>query len=183
MIENLFTVKIAIGEVENKDINRLFEEDAYNIKKQIVQNNVTEWNGDTFSTLGYKLQPDENMTKLLEHISQSVYELADKTDFAVELKDFWFNVASPGQFQEFHTHENCHYSFVYYVKAPENSGDISFFNPIRGDYTPDFDTGVAKNFTPKEGMFIVFRSNLMHMVKKNLSDQDRISISGNFIVK
>jgi len=35
-------------------------------------------------------------------------------------------------------------------------------------------------YTPKESMILIFRSNLLHMVEKNNSDTDRISIAMNF---
>jgi hypothetical protein len=37
-------------------------------------------------------------------------------------------------------------------------------------------------YTPQESMLLIFRSNLLHMVEKNKSDEDRISISMNFTV-
>ena len=37
-------------------------------------------------------------------------------------------------------------------------------------------------FKPITGKLLIFRSNLQHMVEKNRTNEDRISLSANFIV-
>jgi uncharacterized protein (TIGR02466 family) len=98
------------------------------------------------------------------------------------------NVSTKGDYQEYHNHPNCHFSLAYYVKAPENSGKIVFKSheqdmlPLPVAKYNDYSSTVV-SIKPKESMMVAFRSNLLHMVEQNKSDEERISITMNFIVK
>ena len=75
---------------------------------------------------------------------------------------------------------------MYYVRFPENSGNIKFFDPkeqknIRypkiKNYT-DMSAAITE-ITPKEGDLLIFPAYLYHAVGENLSEDDRIIISFN----
>lgn len=89
-----------------------------------------------------------------------------------ELKySFWFNVMKPGDITTAHTHDDDDelLSGVYYLKVPENSGDL-----IIGQ-------GKEKEIiTPKEGLFIFFKPDVLHEVSVNKSNESRISVAFNF---
>ncbi len=106
---------------------------------------------------------------------------------SLECTDFWFNVSKHGDYQEFHRHANSHFSIVYYITVPENSGDLVFqsFETNTDMFSlPSNEVTDASCKTcvyePIESALVIFRSNLIHMVKKNLSNRNRISISANF---
>ena len=99
----------------------------------------------------------------------------------------WFNISRPGNFQEFHMHAMSHFSAVYYVKTPEKCGNIVFksHEADTNMFLLPIDESTPYNwstvFYPAiEGRLIIFRSNLQHMVQKNTSTEDRISIAMNF---
>ena len=88
--------------------------------------------------------------------------------------------------QEFHIHPNHHFSLVYYVSVNDNSGNIIFRSPESATdmfMLPSGNETLASMKTvsikPEVGTLLIFRSNLLHMVEKNKSNQPRVSISFN----
>ena len=89
-------------------------------------------------------------------------------------------------FNLIHTHPNSYLSAAYYVKAPENCGNIHFYEPneVKKFHTPPIEkmTELSSNgfsIKPEEGNLLIFPSYLYHDVGKSLSDDDRIVISFN----
>ena len=85
-----------------------------------------------------------------------------------------------------HIHPNNNISSAYYVTAPENSGDIVFYDPrsantIRAPISSNANKLNSNSFTvqPKEGLLILFPSYLHHSVNRNDSEEERIVISFN----
>lgn len=113
-----------------------------------------------------------------EFVSPFVKYFEEKTQFKAEITSLWANINYEKAFNNFHTHTDAslkdinEYSGVFYLKTPENCGDIGFFNPIY----------VNKQFwyKPKEKDLILFPSYLPHMVDVNRSKQDRVSLAFNF---
>lgn len=177
--------------------NEYLKNKALNLKSSLENTVDTTWRCDTFNTLGtYNPYQDKDAVILLliENCRKRVHEFSKK--FGVSkplesllLKDFWFNVSGPGAFQEYHQHSLSHFSVVYYVTAPKNSGNIVFqsVETITDMYTLPIE---KNNFTdlsfktcsyePLDSMTLIFKSNTIHMVEKNLSKDDRISIAMNF---
>ena len=155
----------------------------------------TYWPGDTYTTCGPLhdgLKENEIFYPLNTIVKDHVNNFAAQHDANQGLvcKESWANISLLGNFQEFHCHEGRIISGIYYVKTPEGSGPLVFNNP-RG---PDMMPLIRKNsgnptdilstkriiITPKEGMLILFRSYLEHMVLPNKNTDPRISISFNF---
>jgi uncharacterized protein (TIGR02466 family) len=113
--------------------------------------------------------------------------------------DYWYNVNYKYSINREHTHPSSFLSGVYYVKVPENSGNIIFMRSRSEGDKMEFmqllldkasDHGVDNNrintehwYTPVEGMLILFPGHLLHYVRQNLTtevDDRRISLSFNF---
>ena len=99
----------------------------------------------------------------------------------------WLNINPKGSFNVLHDHSgkiNNFLSGVFYVKVPENSGNIYFKDP-RGlvKCFPDeqyFATGIDEmELQPQENMLLIFPTWLSHRVGMNMSEEDRISIAFN----
>jgi hypothetical protein len=84
---------------------------------------------------------------------------------------FWLNAQGPGQSTSEHTHEEIDelLSGVYYLQAPEGSGDIVL---REGRFTI--------RVTPQAGMFLFFPPSSSHRVETNRSAELRLSLAFNF---
>ena len=85
-----------------------------------------------------------------------------------------------------HNHQNCYLSAAYYIKKPENSGDITFHDPkeVKTYRFPEVEKHTnysAQSITikPEEGDLLIFPSYLFHEVGINLSNEERVVVSFN----
>lgn len=110
------------------------------------------------------------------------------SNYPISCEQAWINLSKPGNYQETHIHTNSHFSVVYYVTAPANSGNIVFINdeirdmrglPVNTEPVP-FCACSRFVVTPVVSHLLIFRSNIEHYVTKNYSKEDRISVSANF---
>jgi hypothetical protein len=82
-----------------------------------------------------------------------------------EPTDVWLNFNPPGARNQEHDHVGCHIAGCWYLRVPENSGQLVF------------ETG--ERFTPEEKDIYFWDSRKLHKVTTNLSKYDRISIAFN----
>lgn len=82
----------------------------------------------------------------------------------------WFNAMQPGNSTTAHRHDDYDelLSAVYYVKVPENSGELILT-------VNNFTTHV----TPREGMMVFFPADMIHQVTENKSNDMRLSLGIN----
>lgn len=111
----------------------------------------------------------------------------------------WPNINRRGDYHNLHNHPHSYLSGTYYVAMPGsesfdhatrqdlNPGAISFFDPraqanmlaIKGDGQVDAEFRV----NPSSGMLLLWPAFLHHFVHPNLSDELRLSISFNVVLK
>lgn len=110
----------------------------------------------------------------------------------------WANINRLGDYHDLHNHPHSYLSGTYYVAMPTEApsagrrndlspGAISFYDPrpqanmnaIRGD------AQVAPQYTlyPRPGTILMWPAFLHHLVHPNLTQQDRITISFNLVLK
>ena len=84
---------------------------------------------------------------------------------------FWFNDMRPGNVTEPHSHDDDDewLSGVYYLKVPENSGELIL-------HTEEDRLTVR----PEVGKLVLFSSSNVHEVSENRSQETRLSIGINF---
>jgi uncharacterized protein (TIGR02466 family) len=164
----------------------------YEIKKTTPGTNM--WECDTYGSFNtYDLRVEPLFKNLLDTVADHVTEFSHS--FGIDThkascNGAWFNIAENGNFQEFHMHAMSHFSAVYYVKTPPKCGNIVFKSHEADTdmFLLPFERQVPENwrtmfYPPIEGRLIIFRSNLQHMVAKNMSGEDRISIAMNFVME
>ena len=107
-----------------------------------------------------------------------------------EIEAMWSIINNKGSFNIQHNHPNAFLSSAYYVKYPENSGKIKFYDPReqKNIRYPKINklgelSAPTVDITPKEGDLLIFPSYLSHAVAKNLSEEDRIIVSFNVDIK
>ena len=91
--------------------------------------------------------------------------------------DWWAHILETGQSTMYHTHEKLGYregiSWVYYVTYPENSGDIILYVDV-------LNRKLAYPIRPVVGNLLLFPTHVPHLVMRNVSEETRISVSGNY---
>jgi hypothetical protein len=107
----------------------------------------------------------------IEKLIKSVDELGKSQGLKTE--SAWGHIHQPLESTNTHNHDPKPYGWVYYVSAPQGSGDLTFwfFNKFR------------YSIKPEAGTLIVFPGWMDHCVSKNRGTGIRISISGNYINK
>ena len=173
--------------------NRFLETKARGVVSQGVRVDNNDWRCDTITTLNqYDLINDQSFSNLIQTIASEVEKFSKEFGSHGKAKpiDAWINIASPGAFQEYHIHTGSHFSVAYYVKTNSQSGNIVFrsaeadtdmFPLPLDELTPA--SYKTMSLPAEEGKLLIFRSNLKHMVEKNESNEDRISISANFVIE
>tara|TARA_Y100000590_G_scaffold427957_2_gene538741 strand:+ start:223 stop:867 length:645 start_codon:yes stop_codon:yes gene_type:complete len=84
--------------------------------------------------------------------------------------EYWFNIAQPGESTGRHNHKDeAAISGLFYIKVPEDSGELIFFIPGKNKIT----------IPVKEGRMLLFPADLDHAVDLNRSEDARISLAFN----
>jgi len=117
----------------------------------------------------------------------------EPTCHVLEMDNMWFNCNKGKDINQVHIHGGSDFSGVYYLSAPEGSGDIVFYKNYHEEF---FTNSLGNNFeriTPvsatvakypsKNKRLILFPSNLQHGVLPSSTERERISISFNIKVK
>ncbi|MGA7935343.1 MAG: TIGR02466 family protein [Kovacikia sp.] len=124
-------------------------------------------------------------------VDRAIAEVAQVTGYGnvrIAAANCWVNVNQKYASNKIHDHANCLFSGVYYVKTPEKCGDLMFYDPrnARTFYKPlvsEFTayTADAISHVAEAGLLLIFPSWLKHGVEPNLSDEDRVSLSFNYV--
>ena len=136
------------------------------------------------------------LKNLHREISVRVNDLHNFMGFKLSLiknvDQCWVNINPPGTYNSMHTHNGGIFTGIYYVKVPENSGNLQMINPIA-----PFDFVMNQEFIdvhnqfnnstvivrPRERHLYVFPCWIPHQVQMNLSNEPRISIAFDIEVK
>ena len=199
MIEAWFPTLIYYDFLSGID-NESLSKRAYQMYDESDSSVATKWECDTWNSLQYKPfkgdKTDDVINNLIKttisHVEKYANEYdADLENYKVVCTDFWFNIAEYKDYQEFHQHHNNHFSAVYYVDVPPDSCNIVFksIESIAAGITiptvkrsQSIVSGSTHTciYEPKPSLILIFKSNLLHMVEKNHSNDSRISIAMNF---
>ena len=133
--------------------------------------------------------------KLIKEHLHSLFKqsLSQVVNGQLELFNYWVNINGKGAYNVRHDHPQAHFSGVYYVQCPENSGEIIFDNPYgftafdelscyKDDFVQSTMEHKAISVTPTAGLLLIFPAHLEHSVAVNNSDEERISIGFNILV-
>lgn len=132
------------------------------------------------------------LQQLLEEVDKRLNEVHRHFNFNDAMRqvitETWVNVNNRGHFNYGHNHPGSMFSCVYYVKGGAAKGNIEFVTPIaEHSYTisdtmvANFNafTGNALSLPPVTGELLIFPAWLVHRVRQNEIDDDRISIALN----
>jgi len=132
--------------------------------------------GDTKSEDSLLPYDNPEVAKLLGRIDTFVRTLNPHFE-KQEDAESWGHILNPGQNTDYHTHIRSGWpdglSWVYYSNYPANSGSLVFA----------MDAVARRNMfeiDPEVGNLVIFPSYAPHFTKRNMSQEKRVSISGNY---
>ena len=177
----------------NLDNYKEINEQMYNYIKSnqtndeigISKSNVKGWHSKDFN-LSEK-DPQNFITFILPAIEKVMNDMGwDKEKQTAKISNMWAIINTGGAANLRHQHGNSTISGAYYVKAPNNCGDIVFYDPRPAPIYSypnvnkvNFLNAQVNGISPKEGALILFPSFLDHSVNENNSNKERIVISFN----
>ena len=135
-------------------------------------------------------KPENEFAELWNAIEErvNIYHKNMSLKGNVQISSWWFNVNYKGCMNRQHQHPNSIHSGVYYIKAPENCGNICFPNPNQ-TLMWGWPSGITKTsnstnseiatLKPVKNLLYIFPSWTNHSVDANESDEPRISLSFN----
>ena len=195
-IYKLFPTPVFHFRVENyQELNIELENYILNLKKKDEKgqkkSNAGGWHSHNFDLT------NDNTAKKFAKIFEKFYKKVIISEMGwkynsdkVKIEGMWSIINKKGSFNIQHNHPNAYLSSAYYVKHPEKSGSIKFFDPreqksIRYPKIKKYGelSAATVEIAPKEGDLLIFPSYLYHAVAENLSEQDRIIISFNVDIK
>ena len=152
----------------------------------VKKTNVNGWHSQTDMHNRPEYKP------LVDELFRMVHEVFNEEflDGDPKLGNMWANINPPGGYNMPHVHPNALFSGVYYVKTPPNCGKLICNDPRPGIQTcmPNRKKGEPPkhlwrevNLQPQENRAIMFNSWLWHQVEPNEANEDRISVSFNFL--
>tara|TARA_A100001234_G_scaffold68921_1_gene60693 strand:+ start:8828 stop:9367 length:540 start_codon:yes stop_codon:yes gene_type:complete len=113
----------------------------------------------------------EELERLFVDIHTFAEECCEELEISpVKVYNMWVNINQYKDFNWPHDHSDSALAGVYYVKTPNNCGDIAFEHPVEDKMT----------IMPSvEGRLYIFPAWLRHRVNPNMSREERVSISFN----
>jgi uncharacterized protein (TIGR02466 family) len=131
---------------------------------------------------------DVEIKELIKHITLYANFYSKQLDYGeVKFSNIWCNINSYKDYNQLHCHPNAKVSGVYYVKTPENCGEIEFHNPAYHVLQQSDLSRPNNHYTSLfwwvpaiKGALYLFPSWLLHSVRPNMNkNEERISFSFN----
>jgi len=188
-VTNIFPVSIHsiivnnYEEVKNTLIEYCYERRKNNLQGRQVSNAGGGWQSE------YKRMTDMNsiLDSTVANSIMNYLPIIRNTPFSVS---GWLNINPPGAYNRMHNHPDCHLSGVFWIKAPDKSGNIVFEHPNLYNSFIESKTYKRKfklenkidhmySCAPIDGKILIFPGYLNHEVEKNCSSEDRISYAFN----
>jgi len=190
-IQKLFPTPIAFSKNSNhnKIKNKLIK--TCNILKNKINTGGKNWASKVYNTCqSYDIHTDKNFIKINNFVFTEVDKFAYSLNFTgnkILCSNSWFNFYSKYDYQEYHDHDGADISVVYFLKGSKNTGDLMFKSPeppgIFSVYDPKNElTFKTARVKPEPGLLVLFKSNLIHGVDQNKTNETRISLAYNFKV-
>ena len=196
----IFKDKIVISEKEKKKITEFI------LKTAKEPDNLDKKKGDAWlgDIRGHEyLFTNSIMKNLSVLIGEKIKLYTNVLNLDSEKLSFyyqrtWATVTKTKERIQPHSHDQSNISFAYYLLKPPQSGDIRFIAEPQNEiakglfHKEKFDLGLLKGVNPrntpnidlhvKEDDIVIFPSKTKHATIPNLTDNSRISISGDITI-
>ena len=172
-----------------EDINKKMNQYVVSLKKSDpkgkIKSNLIGWHSQNFNL--QDSEPQFFINGISKILNESINDMGwDVKKNELKITGMWTIINPTNASNARHIHSNNFISAAYYLKAPEDCGDIMFYDPRSAKVikTPKINSSnnlniEVVNVTPKEGLLALFPSYMHHSVGINKSKEDRIVISFN----
>lgn len=192
-VQSLFAVPIVVDDLADLELINV-QHEIKKIMDNIDPNSFSVSWGTVLTTFNYQSKNNVIEVYELNQLKNSVIRNAsvlceiERIRFKeIFISESWINLYKKGSFQFDHTHPGSLFSGSYYYQTNQKDGNIVFRNPNnvishRRSSDPNYQQCSA-TFTPQVGRLLVFPDWLVHRVEVNNTDDDRISIAFNILVR
>ena len=188
MIKEGFFPTIIYAEDFKLDTNKIAQ-DIIQWSRQdsgVTKTNVNGWHSET------NMHEKSEYKPLVNELFRMAHQIFEEEWLEREpfLGNMWANINPFGGYNKPHVHPNALFSGVYYIKTPPNCGRLVCQDPRPGIQTcmPTRKKGQPPkhlwrdvHLQPQENRAVIFPAWLWHSVEPNQSNENRISVSFNFI--
>tara|TARA_B100001248_G_scaffold236393_1_gene199760 strand:+ start:73 stop:636 length:564 start_codon:yes stop_codon:yes gene_type:complete len=168
--------------------------DNIRISDELLKYCLTRPEGATRSNRGGKQSLNTNEDSIIKDLIQKIIDenIQKVCQFKLEIQGYWVNVNSRDSYNVYHSHPGAVLAGVVYLQASEDSGDLVFYHPNAYSifeeaeaYGKDNDLTqhMQMQVKPTTGLCCIFPAHLMHGVEPNKTQDDRVSVSFNLIVR
>jgi uncharacterized protein (TIGR02466 family) len=173
---DLNAIEQACYELKRADSGRQFSNDG-----GYQSNNISLDSRSPFAPL---------LLKIDAAVNQLHASLMLKKNFGQKIDNAWININNRGGHNIPHVHPRACFSGVFYVRAPADCGELILRNPasslehvITEDLVGQYNafTSPVLRIAPEAGKLVIFPSWILHFVRANQADADRISLAFNTV--
>ena len=189
-VDEIFPCSIFVKDLDLD--NQSLEKYALKLKTENQGGEIKSSQGG-FHSFNLPFLKEETLTPLYNEVMNCLDEYKNHLQFKQNLKNkmdnMWIIINEENDYNMSHIHPGVVFSGVYYINAPENSGNLVFENPSAGYMQYDWSDEYKENFnrlnaetyiyTAITGRLLLFPSWLSHRVSTNLSNKTRIALSFN----
>ena len=159
-----------------------------NQDKGVSKTNINGWHSKT--DMNHKKEYEPLIKELFQMQNEIIQEEHLNTE--PKLGNMWANINPPGGYNQMHLHPNSLFSGAYYIKASPNSGRLALMDPRPGvqQFMPPRkkvklprELWRETHYDPVPGRIIMVPAWMWHKVEPNKSNDTRISVSFNFIMR
>jgi len=132
------------------------------------------------------------IVRVNEYLNNLHTQMGLSPNYKQEVYKVWFNVGFPEEIIKPHCHPESFFSTVFYLTGDDNSGKISFMNPVvqktsvvQKPMIGDFNKYWRENaeVAPSPNLLLVFPSWLWHYVTPGSGTEPRISIAIDSVIR
>ena len=195
-VHKLFPCPVFQHQVKNfKKLNVELENYILDLKKKFPKGTKKSNSAGGWHSPDFMLNKDSSPYNFFISVKKIINEVIENemgwayNSNKVRITNMWSIINKKGSSNIRHMHPNSYLSASYYVKVPEKSGNICFFDPKEQknfSYPPiKKDTELSAEMVhikPAEGNLLLFPAYLYHCVEESYSNEDRIVISFNITI-
>jgi hypothetical protein len=157
--ESIFTTYLDKDDVRTNIIDEIKKSGDKQDYKTNVKAYMTDWN--MADKPGF-----QELNKYIIDTCHYLNSLYYRKTVGLQVSNLWGMMYKKGDYAMVHDHWPALWSGVYYLRAPEGSGDLVF-------------PQLKQRIQPKNNLLVIFKGDVRHGVEESKTDEERICVSFN----